>query len=81
MQIENSVLLGVRSYISQGDGEYHFSRLDRDVDYRLRASYDGVEGPAKTLSQFDSKDDKVINLEVRMPRPAGTSSQHNDARR
>ena len=65
VQIENSLLLGVRSYITQGDGKYHFSRLSFDVDYRLKAFYRGSEGPAKTLSEFDSSDAKIINLEVR----------------
>lgn len=65
VQIENSVFLGVRSYITQRDGKYHFSRLSFDVDYRLRAFYRGAEGPPKTLSEFDSSDAKVINLEVR----------------
>jgi hypothetical protein len=64
VQIENSMLLGVRSYITQRDGRYHFSRLSFDVDYRLRAFYRGSEGPAKTLSEFDSSDAKIINLEV-----------------
>ncbi len=49
---------------NQGDGEY-FSRLSFDVDYRLKASYRGADGPAKTLSEFDSSDAKVISRFVR----------------
>lgn len=64
VQIENSALLQVRSYITQSDGMYHFVELYRDADYRLKAIYHGAEGPRKTLSQFDSNDAKVINLEV-----------------
>jgi hypothetical protein len=65
--IENTALLRIRSYITQTDGKYHFTGLYWDVDYRLKAKYDGVKGPTKTLSQFDSHDDKVINLKVRAP--------------
>ena len=65
--IENTALLRIRSYITQNDGEYHFSGLYWDVDYRLKAKCDGAKGPTKTLSQFDSRDSKVINLKVRGP--------------
>jgi len=65
--IENTALLRVRSYITQGDGKYHFFGLYWDVDYRLEAKYEGAKGPTKTLSQFDSREAKVINLRVRAP--------------
>jgi len=65
--IENTALLRIRSYITQSDGKYHFSGLYWDVDYRLKAKYDGAKGPTKTLSQFDSREAKVINLRVRAP--------------
>lgn len=78
VQIENSVLLRVRSYITHGDGKYHFSRLYWDDDYRLKATYDGLKGPVKTLSQFDSADTKVIHLEVRIP---GSEPHTSHARR
>lgn len=64
VQLENSALLRVRSYITQSDGMYHFVELYRGADYRLKAIYHGAEGPGKTLSKFDSHDSKVINLEV-----------------
>ena len=63
--IENTALLRIRSYITQSDGKYHFSGLYWDVDYRLQAKYHGAIGRTKTLSQFDSRDAKVINLKVR----------------
>jgi len=63
--IENTALLRVRSYITQSDGMYHFSGLYWDVDYRLKTKYRGAKGPTRTLSQFDSREAKVINLEVR----------------
>ena len=65
--IENTALLRIRSYITQSDGKYHFSGLYWDFDYRLKAKYNGAEGPTKTLSEFDSREAEVINLTVRGP--------------
>lgn len=65
--IENTALLRIRSYITQSDGMHHFAGLYWDVDYRLKAKYNGAKGPAKTLSQFDSREANVINLRVRAP--------------
>jgi carboxypeptidase family protein len=65
--IENTAVLRIRSYVTQRDGKYHFAGLYWDVDYRLKAKYDGVGGPTKTLSEFDSHDATVINLKVRGP--------------
>lgn len=65
--IENTALLRIRSYITQGDNKCHFSGLYWDVDYRLQAKYHGAKGPTRTLSQFDSREAKVINLRVRAP--------------
>ncbi|MGH9646644.1 MAG: carboxypeptidase-like regulatory domain-containing protein [Bryobacteraceae bacterium] len=65
--IENTAVLRIRSYITQDDGKYHFAGLYRDVDYRLKAKYNGWAGQAKTLSEFDSHDARVINLKVRGP--------------
>ena len=65
--IENTALLRIRSYITQSDGMYHFSGLYWDVDYRLKAKYNGAKGPTRTLSHFDSREAKVINLKVRAP--------------
>ncbi len=65
--IENTALLRIRSYITQSDGMYHFSGLYWDVDYRLKAKYNGAKGPTRTLGQFDSHKAKVIDLKVRAP--------------
>ena len=67
VQIENETLLGVRSYITQADGKYHFFGLYWDIDYRLKAMYHGAEESTKTLSRFDSRNSTVINLKVRLP--------------
>src|ERR1700722_5554029 len=69
VQIENTTLLGIRSYLTQSDGSYHFSGLSLDGDYRLKAMYQGARGSPKTLSQFDSSDTKIINLKVPVREP------------
>jgi hypothetical protein len=68
VQIEDMNLLGLRSYITQGDGKFHFPNLSWNDDYQLRAAYHGAEGHPKILSHFDSGDAKVINLQVPVPK-------------
>lgn len=64
VQLEDMNLLGVRSYITQADGKFHFPNLSLDDDYRLRAAFHGSEGPSKIVSHFDSPDAKAIHLRV-----------------
>lgn len=68
VQLEDSPQLQIRSYITHEDGKYHFSGLQWNIDYRLRARYHRAEGPVRTLSQFDSRSAKVLNLEVASPK-------------
>src|SRR5438067_4661408 len=37
VQLKDLRTLQVRSFITQGDGEYHFSGLRADIDYQLTA--------------------------------------------
>jgi hypothetical protein len=54
VQLEDTITLVVRSYITQQDGCYHFAGLSDDVDYELRANYHGHWSDRKTISKFDS---------------------------
>jgi hypothetical protein len=64
VEIENTRTLTVRSFITQGDGKYHFQELNTDVDYRIRAMLDGVFGPPKNLSRFQSRKEATVNLKI-----------------
>lgn len=56
--------LEVRSFITQVNGEYHFSGLKIDNDYQLKADYNSTTSGWKTLSVFDTRKEPVINLKL-----------------
>ena len=64
VQLKDTKSLAVRSYITQQDGNYHFHGLSTDVDYELRADYQGASSGTKTLSSFDSRKQAVIDLKL-----------------
>jgi hypothetical protein len=57
--------LQIRSFITQDDGSYHFAGLGTDMEYQLKADYNGVSTSWKTLSIFNSKKTPVINLKLK----------------
>jgi hypothetical protein len=67
VQIENTVTLNVRSFITNRRGKYHFAGLYSNVDYRLWAEFHGAFGPSKILSRFDAKKSTTIDLTVDPP--------------
>jgi hypothetical protein len=56
--------LQIRSYITKEKGDYFFSDLNTDVDYKLRAENHGMVSSTKTLSSFDSRKAATMNLKV-----------------
>jgi len=62
VQLKNTKSLQIRSFITKDHGSYYFHGLSPDVDYELRAEYQGVSSPNKTLSAFDSRKQATINL-------------------
>jgi len=64
VQLKDTKTLQIRSFITKTDGLYHFHGLNPNVDYELKADYQGASSPLKTLSSFDSRKQAVINLKV-----------------
>jgi hypothetical protein len=64
VQLKNMKTLQVRSFITLEDGTYHFFELSPDVDYELKADFQGASSGPKTLSSFDSRKKAVINLKL-----------------
>src|SRR4051812_8844812 len=54
VQLENTSDLTVRSFITDKDGRYHFTGLNDDIDYTLKARYRTYWSEAKVLSKFNS---------------------------
>lgn len=64
VQIKNTKTLQIRSFITKDNGAYYFHGLSPDVDYELKADYEGATSPTKTLSSFDSRKQAVLNLKL-----------------
>jgi hypothetical protein len=64
VQLKNTKTLQIRSFITKEHGAYYFHGLSPDVDYELRAEYQGAASSTKTLSSFDSRKQAVINLKL-----------------
>ena len=62
--LKNLKNLQVRSFITQEKGEYVFHGVSTDVDYEVKAVFNGASSATKGLSSFDSKKDAVINLKL-----------------
>lgn len=64
VQLKNTKTLQVRSFITQEKGAYQFHGLDPNVDYSLKADYQGASSPSRTLSSFDSRKQPTMNLKI-----------------
>jgi hypothetical protein len=68
VQLKNTKTLQIRSFITQTDGSYHFAGLQTDVEYQVKATYEGASTSWKTLSIFNSKKTPIINLKLKATR-------------
>ncbi len=64
VQLKNTKTLQIRSFIAKENGAYYFHELSPDVDYELKADFQGASSGAKTLSSFDSRKKATINLKL-----------------
>jgi len=64
VQLKNVKTLQIRSFITKEDGTYQFQGLSPDIDYELKADYEGASSGSKTLSSFDSRKQATINLKL-----------------
>jgi hypothetical protein len=64
VQLKNMKSLQIRSFITQNNGLYYFHELSPDIDYELKADYQGATSGPKTLSSFDSRKNATINLKL-----------------
>jgi hypothetical protein len=65
VQMKNLKTLQIRSFITKDDGAYYFNGLSADIDYELKADYQGASSRTKTLSSFDDRKQAIVNLELK----------------
>jgi hypothetical protein len=64
VQLKNTKTLQIRSFVTQQHGAYYFHGLSPDVDYEIRADFQGASSSTKTMSSFDSRKEVSINLKL-----------------
>ena len=64
VHLKNVRTLTVRTYISDGTGQYRFSGLDPNVDYELHAESGNLTSNTRTISSFDTRKEIVVPLKV-----------------
>jgi protocatechuate 3,4-dioxygenase beta subunit len=64
--LENGRTHAVKTFITDNAGNYRFSSLSPNVDYQIRAEYQGHKSDTKTLSSFDSRSNVVMHLKINM---------------
>lgn len=62
--LKNTKTLAIKTYISEANGNYHFSGLAPNVDYEVYAEWKDHRSPTRTLSSFDSRAEVTFNLRV-----------------
>jgi hypothetical protein len=64
VQLKDTKSLQIRSFITKENGTYYFHNLRTDVDYELKAEYQGSASDSRTLSSFDSRKKAIMNLKL-----------------
>ncbi len=65
VQLKDTKSLQIQSFITDATGHYHFAGLSTDVEYQLKADYNGATSGWKTLSLFNTKKVATINLKLK----------------
>ena len=65
VQLKNTKSLEIHSYISQEGGKFSFHGLSPDVDYELKAQFQGAWSGVKTISSFDSHRQVTVKLKIK----------------
>jgi len=66
VMVHNDNTLSVVSYITGRDGQYVFKHLSPEEDYRIFATYRGVQSKSRHFGKFDSRADRQFHLVIRL---------------
>jgi hypothetical protein len=62
--LKNVRTLTVKTFISEDNGQYHFSGLDPEADYEVHAESADMTSATHTVSSFDSRKDFEVTLKL-----------------
>jgi hypothetical protein len=62
--LKNTKTLAVKSFITEKDGGYRFSRLSPNIDYEIYAEFQGQKSGTKTVSSFDNRTNVTLNIHI-----------------
>ncbi len=65
VELKNPANNSIESYLTQADGHYIFKRLDGENDYVVWVIFRNRHSPNHAISKFDSRQNKVINFEIK----------------
>ena len=64
VKLKNLRTLEFRTYITDGDGLYHFATLNPEVDYQIQAVYGDRSSAAHILDRFASAPEITVDLRI-----------------
>lgn len=64
VQLKNKKTLAVRSFVTPETGKYNFQNLSSHIDFEIKAIFQNLESPTRTLTVFDTRLDAVMNLKL-----------------
>lgn len=62
--LKDTRTLAIKSFLSDEDGNFHFSQLSNNTDYEIYAEYNGKRSKARGISSFDSKSEFNFTLKI-----------------
>jgi hypothetical protein len=65
VQLKDTKQLQIRSFRTGADGSYHFAGLGTNIEYELKADFEGATSGTKTLSIYDSQKTATVNLKIK----------------
>ena len=68
VKLKNMKSLQIRSFYTSAQGEYRFHGLDKEVDFQVKADYQGRSSQTETISSFNERANVTVDLKLEAPK-------------